>query len=154
MPDIAFVKTVAGFFPVDHQSKQICEGFKSGDIVRGSFRKVRNPQFHRKFFALLNLAFEYWEPGEINSKYGKPEKNFDRFREDLIILAGHFNIVIRLDGTAKPEAKSISFANMEQAEFEQLYNSVLNVILKKINVLQNMTAEAIDGIVNEMLSFG
>ena len=26
------------------------------------FKLVRNPAFHRRYFALLNLGFEYWEP--------------------------------------------------------------------------------------------
>lgn len=33
-----------------------------GDVLVAEFRRVRNPAFHRRFFALLNLGFEYWEP--------------------------------------------------------------------------------------------
>ncbi|AMO49176.1 Gifsy-2 prophage protein [Enterobacter sp. FY-07] len=42
---------------------------KLGAVLVAEFTKVRNPAFHRKFFALLNLGFEYWEPtgGAISS---------------------------------------------------------------------------------------
>ena len=36
--------------------------FKLGDVLVAEFKRVRNPAFHRRFFALLNLGFEYWEP--------------------------------------------------------------------------------------------
>ncbi|STL64544.1 phage protein [Escherichia coli] len=42
---------------------------KLGSVLVAEFRQVRNPAFHRRFFALLNLGFEYWEPtgGAISS---------------------------------------------------------------------------------------
>ena len=42
---------------------------KLGAVLVADFKQVRNPAFHRKFFALLNLGFEYWEPtgGAISS---------------------------------------------------------------------------------------
>lgn len=44
-----------------------------GDVLVAEFRRVRNPAFHRRFFALLNLGFEYWEPtgGAISSNERK-----------------------------------------------------------------------------------
>ncbi len=35
---------------------------KLGAVLVAEFRQVRNPAFHRRFFALFNLGFEYWEP--------------------------------------------------------------------------------------------
>lgn len=42
---------------------------KLGAVLVADFKQVRNPAFHRRFFALLNLGFEYWEPtgGAISS---------------------------------------------------------------------------------------
>lgn len=47
--------------------------FKLGDVLVAEFKRVRNPAFHRRFFALLNLGFEYWEPtgGAISSNERK-----------------------------------------------------------------------------------
>ena len=42
---------------------------KLGAVLEADFKLVRNPAFHRRYFALLNLGFEYWEPtgGAISS---------------------------------------------------------------------------------------
>ncbi|HCB1138634.1 TPA: DUF1367 family protein [Klebsiella variicola subsp. variicola] len=43
--------------------------YKLGAVLEADFKLVRNPAFHRRYFALLNLGFEYWEPtgGAISS---------------------------------------------------------------------------------------
>ncbi|MDS1351987.1 bacteriophage protein, partial [Klebsiella pneumoniae] len=33
-----------------------------GAVLYSDFKQARNPAFHRKFFALLNLGFDYWQP--------------------------------------------------------------------------------------------
>lgn len=33
-----------------------------GTTIQAQGRGRRNPAFHRRFFALLNLTFDYWEP--------------------------------------------------------------------------------------------
>lgn len=42
-------------------------------MLVAEFTKARNPAFHRSFFALLNLGFEYWDPtgGAISSNERK-----------------------------------------------------------------------------------
>lgn len=151
---IALTKTLSGFMPSDHKTEEWANKIKTGQVIHADFRRMRNYQFHRKLFALLNLAFEYWSPGEIDSKYGAPEKNFDRFRNDLTILAGYYTVVIRLDGSTRIEAKSISFGKMDEDEFSSLYNNVLNVILKKIDTLKDMTADEVNELVEKVLAFG
>ena len=151
---IALIKTPGGWGNADPKTEEFHAKIKLGGTIHGDFKQMRNAGFHRKLFALFNLAFEYWEPVEINHKYGVPEKNFERFRKDLTILAGHYHIVVRLDGTAKPEADSISFGNMDQDTFDKLYNNVLNVILKKISVLKEMGAEEVNELVDKFLEFG
>ena len=93
-----------------------------------------------------------WTPGKIDSKYGTPEKNFDRFRKDVAILAGFYDIVIRLDGSTRIEAKSISFSKMDQEEFDRLYQRTIDVFLKHIYG-KDMTKEEIDELVEKYLSF-
>ncbi len=154
MPDLTFTKYGPGTIgPSDKPTDDYCQKMKIGDTIHGKFTKMRNPLLHRKLFALLNLGFEYWEPGEINSKYGVPEKNFERFRKDCIILAGYFHIVIRLDGTAKPEHDSISFANMDQDTFEKLYQAVLTVLIKRIPLMAGIGEDEVNRLVDKYLQF-
>ncbi len=46
---------------------------KLGSVLEADYKLVRNPAFHRRYFALLNLGFEYWEPtgGTISSNERK-----------------------------------------------------------------------------------
>lgn len=118
----------------------------------------RNSRFHRKFFAMLNAAFEMWDPppsAATSVAYGGEvhpvEKDFDQFRADVTIMAGFYDATYRVDGSVRLQPKSISFANMDDVEFEKLYNRVLNVILAK--VLTDVTAGDIEQAANRILEF-
>jgi len=54
---------------------------KLGAVLEAEFRQLRNPAFHRKFFALLNLGFEYWEPtgGAISSNERRLVTGYAKF---------------------------------------------------------------------------
>lgn len=145
-------KTRSGFIPGDPQTETWFKKIKIGEDVRGNFKRYRNPAFHRKYMALLNIAFDIWEPGEIDYKYGVPEKNFDRFRKDVAILAGFYEPVIRLDGSVRIEPKSISFANMDQDEFQELYSKTIDVLIKHVYNLKS-TPEQIEETVRKYLEF-
>jgi len=99
-----------------------------------SYTKKRNAQFHRKFFALINLCYQN------QSLFN----NIEHLRKELILCAGHYELIFDLEtGTQKKEALSISFASMDETEFNQLYSDVLNVICEKFlidkeDVLENV----------------
>lgn len=54
---------------------------KLGAVLVADFKRVRNPAFHRRFFALLNLGFEYWEPtgGAISTNERKLVTGYAKF---------------------------------------------------------------------------
>lgn len=62
MAELSFIKTRAGLVPHTDHDKEIFDKWKLGAVIAGDFKRVRNPKFHRKFFALLNLTFDYYEP--------------------------------------------------------------------------------------------
>lgn len=129
-------------------------GLEPGEMAVADMRFPRNPKFHRKFFALLQIGFDAWEPARKRKKYkGKPVlKNFEQFREDVTILAGYYEQTFNLRGEMKLKAKSIKFASMDEAEFERLYSSVADVLLQ--NVLQNYSGrEELDDVVDKILGF-
>lgn len=107
---------------------------EAGEIAQIEFVIPRNPKFHRKFFSMLTFAFDAWEPDRKRKTYkGRPvEKNFEQFREDVLILAGFSEQTFNLRGEMKVKAKSISFANMDDVEFEQVYSAVVDVILADV----------------------
>ena len=167
MADIALVKTERGLAPATEADQETIQSWKVGQVVHGKFARMRNAAFHRKFFALLDLAWSYWEPvgglvprQELRGIHGlakffeqasgKPgqlsdavaayiaqlekdraerfpvvDKSREAFREYVTIEAGHFHLVRTPEGVRK-EAKSISWAQMDDTAFEPLYRDVFN----------------------------
>lgn len=150
--EIVLAKAAGGaLVPVDQQSVDAIAKLKLGQGVKVTIKRVRNLGHHRKMMALLNLAFDAWEPEEMEWKGQKVEKNFDSFRSDVIILAGYREATYNFRGEVRVRAKSMSFANMSQDEFEGLYSKVIDVVLTKI--LTNYKRDDFDNVLNQVLSF-
>lgn len=149
--EVSLVKTNNFLCPADPEAEEWAGKLKQGEYLIADIKRPRNPQFHKKFMSLLRAGFSYWEPGEISGKYGKPEKNFDRYRKDLIILAGYWKESIRLDGSVRIEAKSIRFGRMEQDEFEKLYSNVHKVLMER--VFTGWESKDVGNIVNHLMSY-
>lgn len=127
---------------------------EEGELCSIEAKLPRNSRFHRKFFAMLNLGFDAWEPKRQHKSYkGEPvTKNFERFRSDVLILAGYYEQTFNLDGELKLEAKSISFSNVDQPKFEEIYSAVANVILEKI-LTNYKNRQELDDVVNKIIGF-
>lgn len=154
MAEIMLTKSLNGALQAaNDESLGILFKIKIGELVRADIKRVRNPRFHRKAFALFKLAFEHWEPSEALEYKGQPvAKDFDRFRKELLILAGFYKAVYSTNGEVRLEAQSISFGAMDDARFEQVYKAVLGVVWRKILTTYKDTAE-IDRVVEQLLGF-
>jgi hypothetical protein len=150
---IILIKTLSGWANGDENAEKLHLSVKLGSSIHGDFSRMRDAAFHRKLFALFQLAFEYFEPPEIDTKWGKPEKHFDTFRKNVTILAGYGHPVFNIDGTFKMEADSLSFGSMDQDTFNELYQRILDVLMKRIPMLSRMTREEIDDLTNKILAF-
>jgi len=140
--------------PADEQSAKFVGKLIKNDVVTSDFVKPRNYKFHRKWFALVKFAYEHWQPSNLEDSKWKdvvPEKSFDRFRKDLIIMSGRYDAVYRVDGSVRIEAKSISFAKMNEEEFKELWMSTTAVILEK--VLTNYTSNDLKEVVLKLEQF-
>ena len=130
---------------------ELLKKIKSGSVVSAEIKTIRNYRFLKKFFAMLDVGFDAWEPDEVTYKGQRIEKNKEQFREDVTILAGYYEISIRLDGTTRTKAKSIAFGSMGEEEFEKVYNAVSGVLLAK--VLKNYDKYDLERVVNELIGF-
>lgn len=152
MKELVLTKAAGGVLvPIDPQAAEFIAKMKTGAAVRATVKLQRNPRFHRKYFALLNLAFDAWEPAENTFKGQVVGKNFDQFRNDIVCLAGFYEMATNLRGEVRVTAKSISFASMDQAEFDDLYSATVNVILK--HVLTNYDREQLDEVMERLTGF-
>ena len=159
MSEANFIKIPGGhLIPASDSDKEIVDKIKAGVVIRVKFSQMRNYGYHKKWFALANLAFDFWEPPELPADQTKswmknvtPQKNFDRFRKDLTIRAGYYDAFYRLDGTVRIEAKSISFGSMTQEEFEKLYSATVDVVLGQI--YKDYSEEMLESLVDQVMSF-
>lgn len=149
--ELFLTKINGGLVPAYESDREQLDKLKSGALFECKVTKKRNSQFHRKYLALLNIGFECFEPLEKEHKGIPVVKNFNRFRKDVIIATGRYDLVGRIDGSAKAEAHSMSFANMEDLEFEKLYSDTINVLLHR--VMKGHTIETIDNWVSQILNF-
>lgn len=81
--ELQLIKQSSGILiPATPETSDLLQSkIKLGAVLVAEFRQVRNPAFHRRFFALLNLGFEYWEPtgGAISSNERKLVTGYAKF---------------------------------------------------------------------------
>ena len=60
MAQLQLIKQSSGILiPATPESSDLLQSkIKLGAVLVADFKQVRNPAFHRRFFALLNLGFE------------------------------------------------------------------------------------------------
>ena len=81
------------------------------------------------------------------------EKDIDSFRRWLTIEAGYFNICVTPAGVVK-EPKSISFASMDQNEFNAFYQACFTVCWNMILCNRFASKDEAQQAIDELLSLG
>ncbi|EKO3632383.1 DUF1367 family protein [Vibrio metschnikovii] len=186
-----------GLAPLSPEDEEVIKRYGVGEVIAFDKlpSKVRNPQFHRKYMALLKLGFDYWQPkggsvcpnernllgnfvrflashvGEkevlvefesafVNQLSTKRtayevEKSFLAYRRWVVAEAGFYSVIMLPNGAIRKEPKSISFAKMEEHEFNELYRASFNVIWNQIvRPGGYLGSEAeMENLVNQMLGY-
>lgn len=198
MAQLQLIKQSSGILiPATPETSEILQSkIKLGAVLVANFRQPRNSAFHRRFFALLNLGFEYWEPtgGAISSNerklvtgfanflstYGGSAnalqdaaeqylgqvagrrvtngislcKSYEAYRAWVIVEAGHYDAIQLPDGSLRKHPRSISFANMGEIEFQQLYKAALDVLWRWILSKPFRTQDEAENAAAQLMSFG
>jgi hypothetical protein len=139
----------------DDPSEKYVAKLKRGAMVRGDFKLPNNGGFHRKLMALYRLLFEHFEDrydGSITHRGEAVKADFDRFREDLTIVAGHYEKTYSIDGELRLIAKSLSFGKMDEAERERVYSDLISAGLKRV-LDRNWTEEKLRNAVDQIMEF-
>lgn len=144
-------RTAGGLVPSDQETLAWLEKIKLGAAINAEVRQPRNGKFHRKFFAMLDVAYSNHDWPETKTPWGRATVNRDLFRRYVIVRAGHYEAALTPHGEVRAEPKSISWAKMDEAEFSKLYSDVLDVILREF--LTNWTNGDMARAVNQMMAF-
>ncbi|HFK4477340.1 TPA: DUF1367 family protein [Citrobacter sedlakii] len=90
MAQYSFVKSAGGvLIPATPDAREFFDKkYRVGTVLYADFKQARNAAFHRKFFALLNLGFDYWQPS--GGAISLTDKNLVRGYVQLVAhYAGH-----------------------------------------------------------------
>lgn len=109
--------TLIPAYPTD---EAVFESLKVGNHYKCDIRRARNPDHHRKGFALINLIFHSQE------KY----RTIEDLLVELKLQTGWYREHIRANGELIYVPKSISFADMDQLEFEAFYETLIDVAIQ------------------------
>ncbi len=123
--EIHLVRTSLGLQAYSDEDYDLLKKIKVGSVVKAKIVQPRNVKFHRKFFAMLNAAWDCLTEQQRDNLHSK-----DNFREQLLITSGFVEPLYDMYGQKFLErAKSISFAKMDEPAFSEVYNRVLDTIL-------------------------
>lgn len=127
---IDLVCTANGFIVASDEDYDKKRKLKIGKVYSVDIKQHRNYELHKKYFALINCAWEYLP--EHKQEFFKTS---EVFRKTIEVVAGHcvkWYSPILNDFVDIPE--SISFEKMDNAAFQDLYSRVLDVIIATIQV--------------------
>lgn len=127
------VRTQWGLKPAHESDLELLRKIPIGEERAVEITMPRNLKFHRKFFGLLSIVFDNMQTPAI-FKTATGQEIEIRSVDDLLwhikMQLGHYEQKMTLGGKIIFEAKSISFAKMDNVAFEKFYNSAIDVILK------------------------
>lgn len=130
--EIFVVKTFQGLKPSFESDREQYDKLKMNEKYKAVITKPRDIVNHRRFFGLLNLCYANQE------RYD----NFEDFRYVMILKAGLYKIIETEKGVVfRP--KSISFVNMDELEFEDLYSRMIDVVIKTIGITSEQIEQEI-----------
>jgi len=149
--EVSMTRSPNGLVPATPEAQEWLEKVKLGQPVGVRVVQKRNGKFFRKFWAMIDVAYSNHEWPEVQTQWGKARVSRDLFRRYVTVKAGHYEVGLTPHGEVRAEPKSISWAKMDEAEFEKLYSDVLDVILREF--LTNWTTGDMDHAVNQMMGF-
>lgn len=117
--------TAQGLVPMYDSDYDEKKKLHEGETVMCSIRKPRNYEFHKKFFALVRLTFENLPERLVRMLSVRNEEDMlTLFKLDLGLFSTSWHCgrnVVKLD--------SISFAKMDETEFQKFYDRCIDLVL-------------------------
>ena len=117
MARVQLIKTAAGYLPHSAHDEAELESVRLGDVVEAQIRKVRNPNHHRKAFALLHDLFDNQDTFD----------SFDTFYTWAKIKCGLVETFIDSDGKVYYTPESLAFSSMDQLRFDSVYQKFITL---------------------------
>ncbi len=119
------VNTATGFVPETDTDYEAKKKLKRGAVYEITIKECRNPKFHRLYFSLISIGWEF-----LNEQQQAFFRNdIETFRKTVEIAAGHYEPVYSISRRTWLEIpKSIAFDKLSESDFHDLYENVKRVI--------------------------
>lgn len=97
MADLALVRTANGLVGATEADRELISKTKIGNTIHGDFKRMRNAALHGKFFSLIDLAYQYWEPtgGLIPRQEMRGIIGLQKYFEELNDRPGQLNKAVQ-----------------------------------------------------------
>lgn len=141
--EVFMIKQPGGqLWPADDAELEKLATIKNGVIVRADVVVPRNEKNHRRFFALLSVVAQYSETYD----------NKDKALLAVKIAAGHCDFLPNpRTGELIAVPRSISFAKMDEAKFQEFFNNAVQGVLS--HILKTFDRRTIDEAVERVIRF-
>lgn len=128
------LNTASGLKPLYDGDFEEKKKLKIGESYKATIVKPRNILFHRKFMALINLAYDNSktvENARIAAENNKAVIPFttDSYRKYCLIKCG-FALIYQTPKGVFVEAESMAFDSMSEDRFTDVYSKVLDFVIK------------------------
>jgi hypothetical protein len=115
--------------PATDEDQKKFQKIGEGEVFTCKSVDQRSIEFHRKFFALIRLAFDNM-PERFDNHFPDP----DDLRKELLILGGFYSEYTDFRGNTVKVPESMAFDKMGAERFEQVYNKTLDLVCRLIGV--------------------
>ena len=137
--ELHLLNTMQGLKPLYDADYDEKKKLRVGVVYRATIRQPRNIDFHRKYFALINCAWEY-QNEQVQEFF---HNNVELFRKTVQMSAGFCERVFSIERNEWVDIPtSISFSSMDNVQFQELYSKVFDVLLQVF--LKHITREEFD----------
>lgn len=132
MSEVILVKRISSLIAVDDDGRDALNSIGQGELIKVKITKARNLKHHKKFFSMIGLVFDNQE------KYPTTKHLLTAVK----LEAGWYEDV-PIDVNGKPHyiPKSISFAKMDQLEFDDFYMQAIAACCRLLPHLDAMDLE-------------
>lgn len=113
-----------GLFPVDDEAGDVLSKTKLGTDVTADVKRRRNPRHHRLFFAIIKFLSEHSQQFE--------QVPIEKIKTAVKLAVGHVDTFIDSQtGEVAYVVRSISYAAMDQTEFNAFFDEACKVIANR-----------------------
>lgn len=132
------------FKPLSEMDFEKTKRVKEGQIIEVDYKKPRNPLFHNKFMSMVRVVYDNQEAFE----------HIEQLLNAIKIDLGYYDtyqIRVKAGNAEVCVPRSISFAKMDETEFEELYSKAVDLILARY--LPTVERHELERYVNEIARY-